>query len=689
MSASTFALLVACAAFVGYEVVSFRRDLVQDLASLADVVGQNSTAALSFDDPRSAEENLRALAASPHVEAATLYLKDGRRLARYVRAGVAEPLPARLPDDGHLFVGGHLLLSRSVVLEGERLGRVLIQSDLGALRARLVRYGLIVLAILAASCLVALGVGSRLQRVISDPIDDLARTMRRVELEQDFEIRARPAGRDELGALVKGFNDMLGQIQARELALQRARDELEKRVEERTLELQEEIDARKRGEETIRHLAYYDSLTGLPNRLLFYDRLGQALTHAARYHRQAAVLFLDLDRFKNINDTLGHAVGDDVLRRVAQRLRECVRAGDTVARLGGDEFPILLEGISGPQDAVTVAEKVVERLKPPLEIEGQELHVTASLGISLYPADGADAENLLKNADAALYRAKDQGRNNYQLYTPGLNARAFERLVLENSLRRGIGRREFVVHYQPIVEPRAGSLLGLEALLRWKHPELGLVYPKRFIPVAEETGLVLALGQWVLRTACEQNRAWQDAGLPAVPVSVNVSARHFTQRDFAQTVGRILGEAGLESRYLQLELTENVLMEHAPATVDLIQELGEMGVTVWIDDFGTGYSSLSYLKRLPIAALKIDQSFVADIPRDPDDAAIAGLIIAMAHHLELRVVAEGVETEAQLAFLKDGCDGIQGYLFGRPLPVEETTGLLQEIARGKRLVPLV
>jgi predicted signal transduction protein with EAL and GGDEF domain len=372
---------------------------------------------------------------------------------------------------------------------------------------------------------------------------------------------------------------------------------------------------------------------------------------------------------------------------VAQRLRECVRAGDTVARLGGDEFPIVLEGVSGPQDAVIVAEKIVDRLKPPMEIEGQELHVTASIGISLFPADGSDAGSLVKNADVALYRAKDQGRNNYQLYTPALNARAFERLVLENSMRRGLGRGQFVNHYQPIVDPRRGALMGLEVLVRWQHPDLGLVFPKRFITLAEETGLVVPLGEWVLRNACRQAREWQQAGLPAVPVSVNVSARHFTQRGFARSVARILEETGLEKRYLELELTENVLLEHAPATVDLVQELAELGVAICIDDFGTGYSSLSYLKRLPIGALKIDQSFVADIPRDPDDMAIANLIIAMAKNLELRVIAEGVETEAQLAFLAEGCDGIQGYLFGRPTGAEETTALLEEIRQGRVLRP--
>jgi diguanylate cyclase (GGDEF)-like protein len=688
MLTSLFALLVACAAFVAYETTAFRRSLIAELVSLADVVGQNSTAALSFEDVRAAEENLGALAASPHVEAATLLLRDGRVLAIYHRPG-APSLALDVAADGHVFSGEHLLLSRAVLLEGDVVGRVLIQSDLGALHDRLFRYGWIVLAILTAASLAAFILSSRIQEVISQPIRELVATVRRVSADKDFAARAVKRSDDEIGALVDGFNDMMAEVQERDRALRLAREELEHRVQDRTLELQQEIDARKRVEETIRHLAYYDSLTGLPNRLLFYDRLSQALAHADRSGRPIGVLFLDLDRFKNVNDTLGHAVGDDVLRRVAQRLRECVRAGDTVARLGGDEFPIILEGITGTKDAVLVAQKIAERLKPALEIEGHELHVSASIGICMFPADGRDAETLVKNADAALYRAKDQGRNNYQLYTAGMNARALESLVLENSLRRALERDEFVIHYQPQVEPRTGALLGMEALVRWQHAELGLVPPRRFIPLAEETGLVIQLGEWVLRTACEQNRAWQEAGLPAVRVAINLSARHFAQRDFAGTVRRVLEETRLESRYLELELTENVLMEQAPDSVDALHQLREMGVRVCIDDFGTGYSSLSYLKRLPISALKIDQSFVADIPRDPEDTAIASLIITMAHNLNLQVVAEGVETAAQFAFLAESCDGVQGFLLGRPEPAEQATRLLEEVLRGRNLLPSV
>ncbi|HZD60788.1 MAG TPA: PAS domain S-box protein [Anaerolineae bacterium] len=444
----------------------------------------------------------------------------------------------------------------------------------------------------------------------------------------------------------------------------------------------EDITERKQAEEMIRYMAYYDPLTDLPNRVLLNDRLTLALANAHRNNRMLALLFLDLDSFKTINDTLGHTVGDQLLQDVAGRLRKCLREGDTIARLGGDEFTLLLPQIDHAEDAAKVAQRVVEVLEPPFNFEDREFHVTTSIGIALYPSDGEDAQTLLKNADIALYRAKEQGRNNYQLYTPILNAKAFERLAIENSLRRALEREEFVIYYHPQVDLNSQKVVGMEALLRWQHPDRGLISPSDFIPIAEETGLIIPIGEWVLRTACEQNKAWRDAGYSPIRVAVNLSARQFQQRRLVETIEQILKGTLLESNYLELEITESTIMKDTDAAITTLHRLKEMGIKVSIDDFGTGYSSLSNLKRFPIDTLKIDRSFVRDITVDPDDAAIATAIITLAHSLHLKVVAEGVETFEQMELLHSlECDEMQGYIFSHPLPVEEATELLAGAGR--------
>jgi len=437
-----------------------------------------------------------------------------------------------------------------------------------------------------------------------------------------------------------------------------------------------DITERKRAEELVRNLAYHDALTGLPNRLLFQDRLALAVAQAHRHGKGLAVLFLDIDRFKVINDSLGHSVGDLLIREVAVRLRSCLREGDTVARLGGDEFTLLLPDVGQAVDAAKVAKKVLQLVRMPFEIDGRELFVTSSIGISLYPDDGKDAETLVKNADASMYRAKEQGRDHYQLYTPALNETALERLALESSLRKALAHDELRLHYQAILDVATRRVFGVEALLRWQHPELGLVSPGEFIPLAEVTGLILAIGPWVLRTACAQARAWQSV-LPGLRMAVNLSARQFQEANLVGHVTDALADTGLDPRFLQLEITESSAMQNAQSAIQTLRELKALGVGLSIDDFGTGYSSLSYLRRFPIDTLKIDQSFIRDIGTDPDDAAIASAIIALAHTLKLSVVAEGVETPGQLEFLaRHGCDRTQGYLFSRPLPAAECQEML-------------
>jgi diguanylate cyclase (GGDEF)-like protein len=434
---------------------------------------------------------------------------------------------------------------------------------------------------------------------------------------------------------------------------------------------------RRRAEATFQRQASHDVLTDLPNRTLFKDRLTLALAHANRYRNMLAVVFVDLDRFKNIIDTLGPAVGDRLLQGVAERLGSCLEEGDTLARLGGDEFVILLPRLQRADKAVKVAQSVLEVLKPVFMFNGHELHITTSIGISLYPYDGTDVDTLLKNADTALYRAKEQGRNNYQLYTPAMNARAFERLAMENSLRKALERGQFLLHYQPQVDVQTGRIVGMEALVRWQHPDLGLVFPAEFIPLAEETGLIVPLGEWVLHAACAQTKIWHKAGFPQLFVSVNLSARQFQHQALADTVARVLRETELDPHTLELEITESIAMQNADFTNVILRHLKDMGVGIAMDDFGTGYSSLSYLRKFPIDTLKIDQSFVRDLSTDPNDAAIANAIIVLAHSLKLKVVAEGVETVEQEAFLKaHHCDKLQGYLFNRPLTAIQFEQLL-------------
>lgn len=432
-------------------------------------------------------------------------------------------------------------------------------------------------------------------------------------------------------------------------------------------------------QERLQYLAHHDVLTELPNRALFMDRLSQTLARA-RWHRwPVAVLFLDLDRFKVVNDTLGHDVGDQALRTLGQRLAECVREGDTVARLGGDEFSIILEDIDSVDHIPAVAGKILEALSQPCVIGGREFFLGTSIGISVFPQDGDDASTLLKNADVAMYRAKQQGRNNYQFYTSDMNATAFERLAMETSLRHALEREEFVVHYQPQVDLRTGTLIGAEALIRWQHPELGLVSPAKFVPLLEETGLIGAVGEWVLRSACSQAQAWHEQGLPQLRIAVNLSARQLADARLVDTVCNVLAETRLAPELLELEITESAIMEHTQRTVDTLTRLRQLGISFAIDDFGTGYSSLSYLKRFPIDTIKIDQSFVRDITTDVDDAAIVTTILAMAHSLKRYAVAEGVETGEQLAFLRErGCDGMQGYLFSAALPAADFETLLRD-----------
>lgn len=425
-------------------------------------------------------------------------------------------------------------------------------------------------------------------------------------------------------------------------------------------------------QERLYHLVHHDTLTSLPNRMLLQDRLQRMMVKANRTGTNVAVVFLDLDRFKKVNETLGHDVGDRLLIEVANILENCVRKSDTVARLSGDEFGVILDDLKDVKFAAVVAKKIFKALSRPIFVEEYELYASCSIGISIYPADSDNVEGLLSCAETALYRAKDAGKNNYQFYTRDMNTRAFEFLLLEAGLRKALHNDELEVYYQPQMALDKNRLIGMEALLRWNHPDKGMVSPGDFIPLAEETGLIEPIGEWILRAACAQNKAWQDMGYPPVCVSVNMSARQFRRKDIVELIGVILEETGLEGQYLEIELTESIIMHDIESTIKTFKKLKKMGVKLAIDDFGTGYSSLAYLKLFPIDHLKIDRSFVFNIANDANDAAIANSVVILAHSMNLKVVAEGVETMEQLEILrKQGCDYVQGYFFSKPLSARE------------------
>jgi diguanylate cyclase (GGDEF)-like protein/PAS domain S-box-containing protein len=771
-----------------------RTTMVRDLEILTDVLARNSTAAITFRDADAARDVLQALRAEPSITAACVYTEDGEPFARYVRQGKDSgfvPPPAQAQTTR--FERDRLVRFRRIVLSGETVGTIYIESDLQRLDRRFREEQLVFLAALLVTMSLAFFLASRFQRPISRPLVNLVQTAKAVSIAADYSVRADVQNRDEFGLLVSAFNEMLDQIERRDQELRQYREHLEEQVTSRTAELSqaeekyraifedavvgifqitpegrplsinralaqmygydspeqflagvpnmvdqlfvnrermkelkrrldaegvvrsaeleaydkdrtkkwvlvnlravrgadgnillyegtvEDVTDRKVAEERVQFLAYYDALTGLHNRTFLRQVLAKALASTRRQDQKTAVLFLDLDRFKIINDSLGHSFGDLLLQQVAERLKRCVREEDTVARVGGDEFLIVLAALESVTEATIAADRILNGIAAEFLIEDQRLNVTCSIGVSIFPEHGMDGETLIKNADAAMYCAKEKGRNTFQFFTEDMNIQVVERLTLENSLRLALERKELFLVYQPQMEIASGMIVGVEALLRWQHPERGLVPPDKFIRVAESSGLIMPIGEWVLREACSQVREWQDAGLLVVPVAVNVSAVQFRQGDFLTVIKKILSETGLSPEYLELELTESTLLSNVNVIFPMLEELRTMGLKLAIDDFGTGYSSLSYLRQFPVSKLKIDRSFVQDVVLNSDDAAITAAIISMAKGLNLKVIAEGVETGAQMAFLRvHQCDQIQGYYFSRPLMADKVAEKLAE-----------
>lgn len=644
--------------------------------TMGGIIAKNTESALIFKDSKSASETLSSLAG--HKDLLAAYLLDDRYaiFAKYqAKSSVRLPLEglsldASLEERRHTVnqiisnnsfifkLRKYLSVVQPVSLDHQVIGYVVIHSDLKEARNSLFWMLAAALLVMAGSTLAAYVLSSRLQSLISRPILDLVDTMKSVSDTKDFRLRASKRGCDEIGLLYDGFNEMLSEIEERNQILHK-----------RQMHLQQ--------------LAHFDTLTRLPNRTLFYDRLNQAVRTAERKNEMLAIFFIDLDHFKDINDTRGHRVGDLLLKSVAKRLVTVIRESDTVARLGGDEFTIFAQNILHTENAHIVAKKIVDVFELPFDLEGKKSFVTASVGVTIYPSDGLSADELLKNADIAMYSVKDSGKNSFRQYNQEMNNRANERVVLQNGLREALQNNELVLYYQPKVDLISGKVSSVEALIRWNHPEKGLIPPGRFIPIAEESGLIIPITDWVLQEACRQAMEWSKVGYPDIRVAANISAYHFKRQTVVETVEEALRATGLPARQLEIELTESSLMQNDDYIIDALNSLKRMGATITIDDFGTGYSSLSYLHRFPVDSLKIDRSFVWNMTKSEQDFALVTAIIAMAKSLKMNTVAEGVETKEQVRCLMElGCDEMQGYLISKPKPPEELLKVLESLKNG-------
>jgi diguanylate cyclase (GGDEF)-like protein len=663
VSAGSAVLVMLLVVSIG-SLLRLQHHAYEQMTALADVTGQNSKAALIFGDVTSAMETLAPLRSNTLVASAAIYDRNGNLFAalpafsgapRFQSAAALATI-ADVHDVRNL-ISGTANLMLPITKDGENIGAIFMVADLVPLRREWLTEVTLMLTAAVAAFSIALVLAVYMRRLIAGPLHELSTAVAKVADNQDYSLRVKLCSDDEIGQLMGRFNDMLGQIEHRD------------------------------GE--IRQLAFYDPLTRLPNRRLLRDRLKQALAACTRKVRHGALLFIDMDNFKTLNDTLGHDFGDMLLQQVALRLSACVREGDTVARLGGDEFVVMLEDLGkNLNEAIAqteaAGEKVLVTLNQVYLLANQEYYSTPSIGITLFANDDENIDDLLKRADLAMYQAKAAGRNTLRFFDPAMQAAVTARAALDNDLREALREKQFVLYYQPQVD-QARRITGAEALLRWHHPQRGLVSPADFIPLAEETGLILPLGQWVLETACTQLVRW--AAHPEtshLTMAVNVSAHQFSQNEFADQVLAVLKNTGANPRKLKLELTESLLVDDVEDTIIKMATLKAEGVAFSLDDFGTGYSSLSYLKRLPLDQLKIDQSFVRDILSDPNDAAIARTIVGLAGSMGLAVIAEGVETEAQLNLLAaNGCHAYQGYLFSRPQPVHAFEDLVRQEFRAR------
>ncbi len=642
------AVLIVSAVVVGNQYVQTKKSLEENLLVQANIIGDNSASAMVFSDPHTAQDILFALHGSPSVRQAALYLADGTLFAAYKRDRKLSDLPMPA-QSGFAYSVDTLDVVHPIIQAGARIGTILIRLDLDGVYQGLARAFLAILIASSLALLLAFLILAWLQHSITSPLSRLVALMHSVSDDKDYSVRSLDTGKDEIGYLADGFNQML-----------------------------EKIDAH---DHKLRRIAHYDNVTALPNRHYFNQRLEDAIDEAAQNGEHVGVLFIDLDNFKVVNDTLGHNVGDMLLKTVAERIAGALRGSDCVCRIGGDEFAVILQDLPGHGDAAVVAGKILNEMAQAVWVNDSEIYIGASIGISVYPDDAADMRALLRCADVAMYYAKSRGKNNFQMFQQDMEGKALKRLALESAMRKALEKKEFVLHYQPQVDIATGKLVAVEALIRWPRPDIGVVGPLDFIPVAEDSGLIIPLGEWVLRTACLQAKQWLDAGTP-LRVAVNLSGRQFADERLVSNILAVTSEIGLPPYLLELELTESMLMDTKEISIAKLEELKNAGFMLSVDDFGTGYSSMSYLKRFPIHALKIDRSFIQDLPYNQDDAAITKAIVSMAHSLGLEIVAEGVETSEQMRFLREhGCKVSQGFFFGQAVPPSEIPAIAQTIAK--------
>lgn len=638
-----------------------REDLADDIQAYAQMVADNCSAALVFGDKKAAQEILDTLRASDDISYAAILQADGTPFSEFSRLPTPPRPPQGIMERGksHAFVDGYLDHFQPILASSQQHGMVYLRAHTRRVSDHVAQYLVWIGGLGLGAMVLSVPLLLRLQRHVTNPLSRLTGLMREVSQRQDYGLRAPVDTTDEIGALSSGFNDMLSQIQQQDTDLKR------------------ELAERKKAEERLEMLAHFDTVTHLPNRHFFNERLAQVVARCVTTQWRAAVLFIDLDNFKIINDTLGHDVGDKLLYGVAHRLAASVRSGDVVCRIGGDEFAIIAEDLSQPQDAEVVAAKALEALRTPFRFDDNEIFVTASIGISTAPDDAHDVHELLRNADTAMYFAKERGKSTYQSFQGDMKGKALKRLTMESHLRRALERNEFVVHYQPQFDIHAHRIIGVEALLRWYHPEFGMVGPNEFIPIAEETGLIVPIGEWVLRQAASDVLGLHRSSGKALYLAVNLSGRQFKEENIAERIMAIVAEVAFPPELLEIEITESTLMDVSDNTLEKLNALRDAGISLSLDDFGTGYSSMSYLKRFPITRLKIDRSFVRDVPMDQDDTAIVQAIIAMGRTLKMNIIAEGVETPEQADFLRhSGCDNLQGYLLARPMPKQDLEALL-------------
>ena len=657
-------IIVAGFFLIGIQLFFSAKTLLDQTRAEARMVSENLSAAMVFGDVVAATEILSSLNAVDDMTNAALYDERDELFATYHRAGQKKRTFGVVTEaDTYQFSARGLIVSRTFNFKAKKLGTIVLSVDLQSLYNRTMVFILLMSGVFIISMAIAHAVLQRLQRVVTVPLTALTKLSDAIANHGDFSLRADVNPSADIGLLAVGFNSMLD------------------RIEKRESELETEIDRRQQVESRLDRLAHFDHVTDLPNRNFFNDRLNFALEHASEHRQKLIVMFIDLDNFKTVNDTLGHDAGDQLLKQVSERLADCLRQGDSVSRIGGDEFAIILENVKDIEGGQRVAEKCLARLSSSMHIGGHDLHVSASIGIAMYPDHATELSMLLKYSDTAMYFAKSAGKNTYKVFTPSMHGATQRRFDMESDLRKALEHGQFVLHYQPKLDLRTRAVTGVEALVRWQHPGLGMISPLEFIPLAEDTGLIVPIGKWVLATACAQLQQWRDVGITGLTMAVNLSGRQLQEESFVDDIIAIVKASGAAPQSIELELTESMLMDASLITFDKLDTLREFGLQLAIDDFGTGYSSMAYLKRFPITTLKIDRSFVKDLETDPQDVAITKAIIAMAHILGLQVVAEGIETDSQEALLlSNGCLCGQGFLYSRPVSAEQIVTLIQDKA---------